>query len=54
MVVFFWFLDVELEEEAEEEDKPKTKKVDKTTWDWEVGTHEWKQAHLDEKVCSVK
>tara|TARA_B110000881_G_scaffold215190_1_gene228859 strand:+ start:1070 stop:1174 length:105 start_codon:yes stop_codon:yes gene_type:complete len=24
------------EEGAEEEDKPKTKKVDKTIWDWEL------------------
>lgn len=26
--------DAEVEEEKEEEDKPKTKKVEKTTWDW--------------------
>ena len=36
-MVFFCFPDVEVEDEgAEEEDKPKTKKVDKTTWDWEL------------------
>merc|ERR1712088_1180423 len=28
--------DVAVEEEKEEEDKPKTKKVNKTTWDWEL------------------
>jgi heat shock protein beta len=28
--------DAAVEEEKEEEDKPKTKKVDKTTWDWDL------------------
>lgn len=28
--------DAAVEEEPEEEDKPKTKKVEKTTWDWEL------------------
>ena len=28
--------DAAVEEEKEEEDKPKTKKVNKTTWDWEL------------------
>jgi len=28
--------DAAVEEEKEEEDKPKTKKVEKTTWDWEL------------------
>ena len=28
--------DAAVEEEKEEEDKPKTKKVSKTTWDWEL------------------
>ena len=28
--------DAAVEEEKEEEDKPKTKKVQKTTWDWEL------------------
>jgi len=41
--VFLWLSDVSgclivlvLQVEEEKEDKPKTKKVDKTTWDWVI------------------
>merc|ERR1711936_456260 len=49
--------DAAVEEEKEEEDKPKTKKVQKTTWDWElINNHKpiWtrKPAEIEEEEYS--